>query len=241
MKLTVFNGSPRGEDSNSNRIAQEFMTGAKEAGAEVENVFLAKRNIKHCQGCFKCWYKTPGKCVIRDDMEGLIQKFVSSDIVVFAMSLYVDNVTGIMKDFMDRLIPIIDPHFYKDENGECRHEKRYKKYPKLVVISNSGFPERSHFQVLELLFRRVARNLRTKVIAEIYLSPGYAITEAGPQTIANYKDLLRLAGREVVERSQLTEETVRALQRPLLPDEEYIRNTNENWDELLAKLKSSKS
>ncbi len=30
---------------------------------------------------------------------------------------------------MDRLIPLIDPHFEKDETGECRHLKRIEKTP----------------------------------------------------------------------------------------------------------------
>ena len=167
MKITVFNGSPRGKRSITNMIVNEFIEGAKKASAEVENIFLVDKKIECCRGCFTCWVKTPGKCVINDDMEKLISKFVSSNIVVFATPLYVDNVSGIMKNFMDRLIPILDPHSEID-NCEHRHLLRIKKMPKFAVISNSGFPEQSHFQVLRLLFNRINRNLQTEIVAEIY-------------------------------------------------------------------------
>ena len=172
VKITIFNGSPRAENGNTHVMVEAFMKGAIQAGAEVENVFLSKKEINHCRGCFSCWLKTPGKCVINDDMAELLEKFVKSDVVVFATPLYVDNVTGIMKNFMDRIIPAGDPHFEKDRGGECVHVIRSEKIPKLVVISNSGFPEQSHFQVLKLLFKRIARNMRTEVIGEIYRGGG---------------------------------------------------------------------
>ena len=79
MKVTVFNGSPRGRNSNTHRIVEPLLEGAREAGAETEEVFLVERDIKHCRGCFGCWGKTPGKCVINDEMPGLMDLFLESD------------------------------------------------------------------------------------------------------------------------------------------------------------------
>ena len=239
MKITVFNGSPRGENGNTHVMTAEFLNGAKEAGAEVENIFLVKKEIKHCLGCFQCWTATPGQCVIKDDMPELILKFISSDIVVFATPLYVDNVTGIMKDFMDRLVPLADPHFDKDKGGECRHMGRGKKSPGIVVISNCGFPEQSHFQVLKLLFGRIARNMGGRVVAGIYRGGG-AILKDPPLIIQplvyKYKRLLRKAGREVVEDMKLSEETIARLDEPIVSDEMYIKGANQAFDKLLSKI-----
>jgi multimeric flavodoxin WrbA len=241
VKITVFNGSPRAEKGNTHVIVEAFANGAKEAGAEVENIFLATKEIKHCLGCFSCWIKTPGKCIIRDDMEPLLSKFSSSDIVVIATPLYVDNVTGIMKNFMDRLIPLGDPHFEKDESGECRHVEKSEKVPRLVVISNCGFPEQSHFQVLRLLFKRIARNMHSEVIAEIYRGGGELLRNPSlllKPLIYSYKKLLKRAGREVVENLRLSEETVSQLEKPLISVDQYVGAANKNWDKLLSKSKT---
>ena len=168
----------------------------------------------------------------------LLEQLRSTDIIVFATPLYVDNVTGLMKNFMDRILPLGEPYLVKDEKGECRHPARHGKTPKIAVISNCGFPEQSHFQVLQLLFKRVARNMNSEVIAEIYRGAGELLKQSDPQLVPiidNYKDVLRKAGREVVEQSRLSDETIEELKKPLLPYDKYITTANEFFDKILKK------
>ena len=146
------------------------MNGAEEAGAETENIILAEKNIRYCKGKFECWLKTPGKCTLHDDMDDLLAKFMTSDIVVFACPVYFDNVPALMKKFIDRLSPILLPHFEEDKNGEYRHAKRYEKYPKIAVISNAGLPGQTNFEVESLFSKGLQgpciRNLLPKFIEE---------------------------------------------------------------------------
>jgi multimeric flavodoxin WrbA len=242
MKITAFNGSPKAERGNTHVMVDAFLAGVRTAGAETENIFLAKKKIAPCLACNACWMKTPGRCIQRDDMEELLAKVIASDVVVFATPVYVDNVTGIMKNFMDRLIPIGDPHWVKDENGECRHVMRNEKPGRIAVISNCGFPQQSHFQVLRLLFRRIARNIHGELIAEIYRDGGGILTSPASELqplIAGYKLLVEIAGREIVEHSGLLVDTVAELERPLLPAATYVDDfmniVNKRCDEILSK------
>jgi len=145
MKIICVNGSPRGRNSNSHRIVSEFFEGARKAGAEAENIFLVEKKIGYCRGCLHCWIKTPGVCIQRDDMAELLENVIKSDIVVFATPVYADNVTGIMKTFIDRMIPALDPRV-KRVKGETVHVKRFDRYPKKNWKSLSSlmidFPKR---------------------------------------------------------------------------------------------------
>lgn len=237
MKITVFNGSPRAERGNTHVIVEAFLEGASKAGAEVENIFLAKKKIGPCLGCFTCWTKSPGVCAIKDDMAGLLPKFIA-DIIVFATPLYVYNVTGIMKNFLDRMIPVADPHFEKEQDGESRHVKKPGNVPKLAVISNCGLPEQIHFKVLELYFRVLAKNMHTELVAEIYRGGGEILKEKNlmlAPLLWNYKGLLKKAGKEVVEKGKLSEELKKKLEVPIIPEDMYIKAANDEWNKMLKK------
>ncbi|MBU5483806.1 flavodoxin family protein [Clostridium sp. MSJ-11] len=236
MKITIFNGSPKGKFSATNIMVEEFLADVKNNFKSFENIFLTEKNINTCKGCFSCWVKTPGKCIIKDDMEELLNKYISSDYVVFASPLYVDNVTGIMKKFFDRLIPLINPHIEEDFKGESIHRKRYEKYPKIIVISNCGFSEQSHFQVVSLMYKRISRNMHSKLIAEIYRGEGPLLVmdnETLHPYIDNYKRLLRKAGTELFEGNKISDKTMCELEKPIISHEVYKSIINQNWESRL--------
>ena len=232
MKITAFNGSPKADRGNTHIMVKAFLEGAAKAGARTENVLLAKKKIGHCIGCFTCWTKTPGKCVIKDDMAALLEKYMESDIVVMASPLYVDHVTGLMKDFMDRMLPLVCPQFEMGGAGQTRHVARYRKYPSQVFMSNCGFPEKDQFAVLRLCCERDIVNNKADIIAQIYRSQGPILTSDNPEmkpVVEKYLELLRRAGGEAATHSSIPEELCRELDKPLIPEDEYAKNANESW------------
>ena len=93
MKIVVVNGSPKGRGSNTQIMVEAFLQGAQEAGAETLNVFLAEKEIQHCRGCFSCWLKTPGRCIIEDDMMRILAAVVGADVLVLSTPLYFDTIS----------------------------------------------------------------------------------------------------------------------------------------------------
>ncbi|HNX18495.1 MAG TPA: flavodoxin family protein [Methanoregula sp.] len=237
MKIIALNGSPRAEKSNTQVMVDAFLAGANDAGADTQTIFLARKKIGHCLGCFSCWLKSPGECIQQDDMAELIEQYLASDVVVFATPLYNDNVSGIMKDFIDRLLPTGDPHFEKDPDGEVRHVSGKKKDPVFVMMANAGFPEQSHFQVLRLLTKRMARNYNTTFAGEIYRGAGSLLQEEELKPFIDaYKGLLREAGAEVVRDGKISKNTSEKLELPLIPSPDYVNIFIENANAYMDKI-----
>lgn len=90
--------------SNSEILAHEAERGALDAGNEVEFVSLAGKDISFCRGCLAC--QKTGNCVIRDDMDALIEKVREADVLVFATPIYYYEMSGQMKVFLDRCNPL---------------------------------------------------------------------------------------------------------------------------------------
>lgn len=239
MKVTVFNGSPRGRKSNSHLIVAPLLEGVKQAGAETEEVFLIEKDIKHCRGCFTCWGKTPGRCVITDDMADLIDLFLKSDYVGMATPVYGMYMTGLLKNFIDRFLPLATPHIHRNDDGTFYHEGRIKRFPKQFFIANSGFPGEHNFDVLKTFFAIAKKSNAGDIILEIYRNCGEALgisdddDPALIQKINEFRDALRKAGQEMVTSSQVCQETVEQLHMKLMSDEEYMAGANKSWDEII--------
>ena len=77
--------------------------------------------------------------------------------------------------------------------------------------------------------------MHTEVIAEIYRGEGELLKQSNPQldpVLDKYKNVLRKAGREIVELSRLSDDTMAALAKPLVPYNEYASVANEFFDKV---------
>jgi multimeric flavodoxin WrbA len=88
--------------------------------------------IRNCIGCFGCWVKTPGACVIRDsygDMGEYLSK--CSEIMVISRCCY-GGFSPFVKNVFDRSISYIHPYF-AIRNGEMHHRRRYNNHIDMKV------------------------------------------------------------------------------------------------------------
>ncbi|OOM75513.1 2-amino-4-deoxychorismate dehydrogenase [Clostridium puniceum] len=234
MKVLAINGSPRGENGNTEVLLKPFLKGCEEEGAEIETIYLKDKNIKHCSGCFTCWIKTPGKCIHKDDMEELLEKVTEAEIVVYATPLYIYTVTGLMKDFMDRKLPLATKDIIK-VGDQYSHTKRYeKKSPaKTVLISNCGFPGKYNFSGILETF---------KVMTKGNLAAAILCGQGGVLGAIKFNDdlktmyepffhALRSAGNEIINLGYIKTETQEILDKEVIDPEIYMKNANENWGE----------
>lgn len=103
-KILVLSASAR-KGGNTDLLSDEFIRGAREAGYEVEKLYVAFMDIKGCIGCRRC-QANGGQCLQRDDMAEVYGKMLEADIIVFASPVYFYSFNTQMKAVMDRTFAI---------------------------------------------------------------------------------------------------------------------------------------
>ncbi len=101
MKVIAIMGSPH--KGNGYNIVRKIESELKLiTDIEFQYIFLKDANIKMCKGCFACIAKGEESCPINDDREQIEQDLLQADGIILNSPGYTWNVTGLMKNFMDR-------------------------------------------------------------------------------------------------------------------------------------------
>ena len=101
--VLIISTSPR-KGGNSETLAGEIARGALKARHQVEKVDLRDQTIGFCRGCLAC-QKTK-RCVIKDDASVIVEKMLTSEVIVFATPIYFYEMCGQMKTMLDRSNPL---------------------------------------------------------------------------------------------------------------------------------------
>lgn len=226
MKILVLNGSPKAK-SDTMHLTNAFVEGIAHSGQhQVEIVNVIEKRIKPCTGCFACWQMQNGKCVQQDDQNELLEKIVAADVVIWSFPLYCYGMPSHLKAVCDRIIPLTKMSM-KEENGVVRHDSLVDLSAKqYVVICGCGFPNwNGNFDALKLQCGNMfGRNLTMVCVPE---TPMLNEPTAAPLT-APLLEKCKAAGREYITDGGLSEETLAALETPMLPNEIYIQIVNQN-------------
>lgn len=101
MKVIAIMGSPH--KGNGYKIVKNIEAELKLIeDIDFEYIFLSDINFHMCKGCFTCISKGEMFCPIKDDKEKIEQKILNSDGVILSSPGYALNVSGLMKNFIDR-------------------------------------------------------------------------------------------------------------------------------------------
>jgi len=219
-------------------ITRAFLEGVIDAGATVEEVFLQGLNINYCLACYTCWIKTPGRCVHKDDMNGLLDKVLHSDLLLLSTPLYLDGVSAQAKVFLDRMVAILQAHFTILDD-HCRHKIGVSKMPDLFMISSCGFSEMENFEPIVDTMKRACLNLYMEYKGELLRQGAHflRLKDIYPSEIKVVLQAARRAGQELIEKGEVSRETAEKVALPFCKKEEFVRQTNVMWDEIIEKFR----
>ncbi len=224
MKILVLNGSPK-EKSDTFRMTEAFLKGLTRNGEHEVNVIrVIDKDIAPCRGCFGCWERMDGHCVIEDDQNAILDIYREADIIIWSFPLYCYGMPSHLKAFLDRTIPLVKMKMVQTEDGTVRHVA-LADFSKIhtLVICGCGFPDwDGNFDGLKIMCRNGFGNLDMVCVPE---TPMLNVPEAAP--LADPK-LARFeaAGEEYAAALKLSPETVAELESPMIPKEMYIRIVN---------------
>ena len=167
MKVTVLSGIRPAEISFNK---YPFLVGdaIESIGYKYDLIDLSQKSIKKCQGCFSCWVKTPGECIIKDDSQEICRKIITSDILVLLSPIVFGGYSSCVKYSLDRIIPLISP-FFARYNGEIHHLPRYEIYPRLLGIGIQKNQNEEEIQISSNLVVRNSINLHSPIVNSIVL------------------------------------------------------------------------
>ena len=119
------------------------------AGATATVIDLSQLKIGPCVGCFGCWVKTPGKCVIRDDAYRVYPYLAKSTRLLLVSRVRYGSYDTVMKTMLERAIPI-QQAFIRIHHGETHHIQRAVAEKDAVILAygDTGDEEQALFRLL---------------------------------------------------------------------------------------------
>ena len=140
---------------------------------------LSQMNIANCVGCFGCWTRTPGKCVIRDDAVQIYPCIARSRRVIYVSRIKYGGYDVPMKTMLERAIPI-QQAFIRLFHGETHHIQRAVT-PKQAVIFAYGDSSLQEQDIFRQLVERNARNMIFEHYRIVFLPEDQVEQEVGKE------------------------------------------------------------
>jgi multimeric flavodoxin WrbA len=124
MKVLAILGSPR-KNGTGSLVAREIEKRLHAKGdIEFEVLHLANVDLRSCRGCFNCIKLGEDRCPLRMDLVPIEQRIEGADGLILVSPGYVQNVSALMKNFIDRM-------------AYTNHRPRFFG-KKVMIVANGG-------------------------------------------------------------------------------------------------------
>lgn len=161
MKITILNGNPNADNVKFDNYLKELSDLLKSRKHTVTIFKLRETDIRYCIGCFGCWVKTPGECIVADGSRDICREYINSDFVLFASPIIMGFTSALLKKAHDKLIPLIHPYLEIVQN-EFHHLSRYDKYPLIgLLLEKEKGTDEEDIKIISDIYMRDVINLKT--------------------------------------------------------------------------------
>jgi putative NADPH-quinone reductase len=213
--VVAISGSPRGKDSFTEMYLSELLKDVNK-NVNISRFILSEMNIKSCLGCCKCWSILAGKCCIVDDMKIILEKIKTADLIIYAFPLYIYNVPGIFKNFLDRQLVLSEPFMAKNGN-KTSHPHVITKPQKFFVLSHCGFPENIHFEGIKKIFSLRSDRSYSQLIGFLTISAGSELIKNPTiyDEMCKKIDALNAIGRQLIDNGTINSKMAKIVSKEI--------------------------
>jgi len=155
-------------------------------------------------------------------------------LLFLATPVYVDGMTGPMKTFLDRLVPLLEGRI-EIRDDHCRHPLREGvKAGKLVLVSASGFTEMDNFDPLVAHVKAACRNMGREFSGAILRPYGSFFNQLLRKgyPVDSILQAIKSAGVNLVERGCIPDDLLKEISRDLVTREEVLEPYNSYYDKI---------
>ena len=224
MKILVLNGSPKKDNSDTMHITRAFLEGMNEvAENEIKTIHAIDKHIEYCSGCFACM-RNGGECIHHDDMCGVLEEILDSDLLIWSYPLYCYGMPAPLKALLDRTLPLSSMAMQKV--GDRYEHVGQRDFTRLryVMICGCGFPNSKHnFEPAVAQFKLCFPNDHT--IITVPESPMFNAPEASVVT-APRLEKIKEAGRQFAQSGAISDALMTEITSPMIPEDQYAEIVN---------------
>jgi multimeric flavodoxin WrbA len=229
MRIVAINGSHRGKNGYTQFLIDKLFEGAGNAGAQCETIVLADYKINRCKGCRICHtQKSYLKCIYdgKDDVAALFDIMRSADILIYATPIYIFNMTGLMKTFLDRVTSTADSSITTlSDSGLFFHhfDKKLNSKPFVLLTCQDNFESETSKNVVS--YFKTFSNFFDAPLLGILVRKSGSLTGHGKdrQKEINYPKIMSAhqayiqAGEELVKKGKISAKTQRIANQNIIP------------------------
>lgn len=136
--LVLYDGQDEEAVAISKAVAVEYDEAGQAQKPPAALLDVTTIAIADCIGCFGCWVRTPGLCVLtRDEGNQLCRAVLEAQTVVMVSRITWGGYSASIKTAADRMLPLLHPDFRR-VNGEMHHRMRYSRMPLLRAVGFGG-------------------------------------------------------------------------------------------------------
>jgi multimeric flavodoxin WrbA len=153
MKGVVLNGELDSDDGLG-RVEGLLIHELEKVNCSLETFRLRNKEIAPCQGCFGCWVRKPGECLMEDDSRAIVTAVLGANLIVLLTPVTFGGYSSELKKALDRSICLISP-FFMTVGGETHHKPRYDWSPRFLGV---GVTEDRDSECVQIFTNLVERN-----------------------------------------------------------------------------------